>query len=152
MTLHRGDYFTRRTPGDHCRVETNSSLVTSTRNASISNDLIETNFRIVHRKVVVNPIFKIPIGQEVTHKTPKGKANQLRSREVLFVVVFRIPELEGAVLRSSQLMNSLRSRRVEFNVGTTQLKGKRNFVEIENLSRDTETMLVDPHAQNAPFT
>ena len=62
---------------------------------------------------MANPIFKIPIGQEVTtYKTPKGRANQFRSREVLFFVVSRMPELEGAVLRSSQLMNSLRSRRV----------------------------------------
>ena len=50
------------------RVETNCSFVIS--NSSSSNERIFEYFRILDRKAVANPMFEIPIGQEVKYNIP----------------------------------------------------------------------------------
>ena len=70
----------------YARVETNCSFVIS--NSSSSNERIFEYFRIPDRKVVANPIFKIPIGQEVSTTYPNQEAScvprEVFSLRVLF--------------------------------------------------------------------
>ena len=61
-------YTSRGSERVNGRVETICLLVIS--NSSSSNERIFEYFRILDRKVVANPIFKIPTGQEVKYTIP----------------------------------------------------------------------------------